>query len=144
MVPSAFVSLYFLVFIPLLLSTWLNVTVIVFVVDAREDLTSNDLAIRDMLMKTNKKVIVALNKLDNKDLQEERIYYYYELGFEYVIPISAAHKIGFGNLLNDSLFSLVKKFSIIFIMTKLQKIVIDIIKIISIIYNIIEETWNGK
>ena len=59
--------------------------VIVFVVDGREDLTSNDLAIRDMLMKTNKKVIVALNKLDNVAMQQERIYYYYELGFEYVI-----------------------------------------------------------
>ncbi|MBR6133170.1 MAG: ribosome biogenesis GTPase Der [Bacilli bacterium] len=75
--------------------------VIIFVVDAREDLTSNDLAIRDMLMKSNKKVIVALNKLDNKELQEERIYYYYELGFEYVIPISASHNIGFGNLLDE-------------------------------------------
>ena len=75
--------------------------VIVFVVDGREDLTSNDLAIRDMLMKTNKKVIVALNKLDNVKLQEERIYYYYELGFEYVIPISATHAIGVSDLLDE-------------------------------------------
>ena len=57
--------------------------VILFIVDGREDLTSNDLAIRDMLMKTDKKVIVVLNKLDNPKMQEERIYYYYELGFEY-------------------------------------------------------------
>ena len=75
--------------------------VIVFVVDGREDLTSNDLAIRDMLIKTNKKVIVALNKLDNSKLQEERIYYYYELGFEYIIPISAAHNLGFDVLLEE-------------------------------------------
>ena len=75
--------------------------VIVFVVDGREDLTSNDLFIRDMLMKTNKKVIVALNKLDNFKLQEERIYYYYELGFQYVIPISASHNLGFGELLDE-------------------------------------------
>ncbi|MGN1337476.1 MAG: ribosome biogenesis GTPase Der [Candidatus Coprovivens sp.] len=75
--------------------------VIVFVVDGREDLTSNDLAIRDMLMKTNKKVIVALNKLDNVKLQEERIYYYYELGFEYVIPISATHAVGISELLEE-------------------------------------------
>ena len=74
--------------------------VIVFVVDGREDLTSNDLAVRDMLMKTDKKVIVALNKLDNVKMQEERIYYYYELGFEYVIPISAAHSLGFSELLD--------------------------------------------
>ncbi len=75
--------------------------VIVFVCDGREDLTSNDLYIRDMLMKTNKKVIVALNKLDNYKMQEERIYYYYELGFEYVIPISAVHNIGIGDLLDE-------------------------------------------
>ena len=73
--------------------------VIVFVCDGREDLTSNDLAIRDMLMKTNKKVIVALNKLDNYDMQQERIYYYYELGFEHVIPISASHALGFDVLM---------------------------------------------
>ena len=74
--------------------------VIVFVLDGREDITSNDLAVRDMLMKTNKKVVVALNKLDNPKMQEERIYYYYELGFEYVIPISASHSLGFGELLD--------------------------------------------
>ena len=73
--------------------------VIVFVCDGREDLTSNDLAIRDMLMKTNKKVIVALNKLDNYDMQQERIYYFYELGFEHVIPISASHALGFDVLM---------------------------------------------
>ena len=75
--------------------------VIVFVVDGREDLTQNDLYIRDMLMKTSKKVIVALNKLDNFKMQEERIYYYYELGFPYVIPVSAAHSLGFSDLLDE-------------------------------------------
>lgn len=75
--------------------------VIVFVVDGREDLTSNDFYIRDLLMKTNKKVIVALNKLDNPQMQEERIYYYYELGFAYVIPISASHNLGFDDLMEE-------------------------------------------
>ena len=75
--------------------------VIVFVLDGREDITSNDLYIRDMLLKTNKKVIVALNKLDNYKMQQERIYYYYELGFPYVIPISASHNLGFSDLLDE-------------------------------------------
>lgn len=75
--------------------------VIVFVCDGREDLTSNDLYIRDMLMKTDKKVIVALNKLDNVKMQEERIYYFYELGFEYVIPVSALHSLGFTELMDE-------------------------------------------
>lgn len=74
--------------------------VIVFVVDGREDITSNDLVVRDMLMKTNKKIIVAVNKLDNQKMQEENIYAYYELGFEYVIPLSATHNMNFSLLLD--------------------------------------------
>ncbi len=75
--------------------------VIVFVVDGREDITSNDLVVRDMLMKTNKKIIVAVNKLDNQKMQEENIYAYYELGFEYVIPLSATHNMNFSLLLDE-------------------------------------------
>jgi len=75
--------------------------IIIFVVDGREDLTSNDLYIRDMLMKSGKKVIVALNKLDNYDMQKDRINYYYELGFEFIIPVSASHNLGFEDLLDE-------------------------------------------
>ena len=75
--------------------------IILFVVDGREDLTIQDYKVRDMLIKTEKKVIVLLNKLDNVKLQEERIYYYYELGFEHIIPISAAHSLGFGELMDS-------------------------------------------
>ncbi|MGM9834434.1 MAG: ribosome biogenesis GTPase Der [Bacilli bacterium] len=75
--------------------------VIVFVVDGKEDITANDYVVRDMLMKTNKKVIVAVNKLDNPKMQDENIYAFYELGFQYVLPISASHNIGFGDLLDE-------------------------------------------
>lgn len=75
--------------------------VIVFVVDGREDLTSNDYIVRDMLMKSSKKVIVCVNKLDNFKMQEENIYNYYELGFEYVLGVSASHAIGFSELLDE-------------------------------------------
>ena len=75
--------------------------IILFVVDGREDLTIQDYKVRDMLIKTDKKVIVLLNKLDNVKLQEERIYYYYELGFEHIIPISAAHSLGFGEMMDS-------------------------------------------
>ncbi len=74
--------------------------VILFVVDGREDLTQNDYKVRDMLMKSHKKVIVLLNKLDNVKMQEERIYYYYELGFEHVIPVSALHSLGISDTLD--------------------------------------------
>lgn len=75
--------------------------VIVFVVDGKEEITANDYVVRDMLMKSNKKVIVAVNKLDNPKMQDENIYSFYELGFEFVLPVSASHNIGFGDLLDE-------------------------------------------
>ena len=40
--------------------------VIVFVVDAKEGITTNDLVVKDMLLKSGKKIIVAINKIDSK------------------------------------------------------------------------------
>ena len=54
--------------------------IIVFVVDGKEDISSSDLKIRDILMKSKKRVIVAVNKIDNKD-RLDLIYNFYELGF---------------------------------------------------------------
>ncbi len=71
-----------------------------FVVDGKEGLTASDLKIRDILMKSGKKVIVAVNKVDNKS-REDIIYDYYELGFPCVMPVSAAHKLGFNELLEE-------------------------------------------
>ena len=73
--------------------------VIVFVVDGRESITQNDLAVRDMLLRTNKKVIVALNKMDDKK-HDDNIYEYYELGFENIVCISAEHKRNISELLD--------------------------------------------
>ena len=74
--------------------------VIVFVVDGREDLTLNDLKIRDYLLKSNKKVIVAINKIDDKH-HEDNIYSYYELGLDNMIMISGEHKRGINELLDE-------------------------------------------
>src|SRR5574344_101479 len=76
--------------------------IIVFVVDGRCELNPNDYAVRDMLMKSNKKVIVAVNKLDNPKLKEENVYNFYELGFEHVIPISAAHNSNISKILDEA------------------------------------------
>ena len=46
---------------------------IVFVVDGRYELNQNDYEIRNMLIKSGKKVIVAVNKLDNPKLEQENI-----------------------------------------------------------------------
>lgn len=66
---------------------------IVFVVDGKEGLTSNDFVVRDMLLKVNKKVIVAINKTDSK-LFKDHMYDFYELGFDNYINISGEQNIG--------------------------------------------------
>lgn len=73
---------------------------LVFVVDGKESLNQNDFVIRDMLKKSGKKVIVAVNKIDNEK-RNDNIYEYYELGFDKVIPISGEHNVGIGELLEE-------------------------------------------
>lgn len=73
--------------------------VVIFVVDGVEGLTTNDYEVRDMLRKSNKKVIVAINKLDNPK-RFDNIYEFYELGFDEYIPVSGLHNIGFIELLD--------------------------------------------
>ena len=73
--------------------------IVVFIVDGKEGLTSNDLIVRDILRKTNKKVIVAINKIDVKDAKDN-IYDFYELGFDTYIPISSIHNTGYIELMD--------------------------------------------
>lgn len=73
--------------------------VIIFLVDGKEGLTSNDLLVRDILRKYEKKVIVAINKVDVKETQNN-IYDFYELGFDDYIPISSIHNNGFIELMD--------------------------------------------
>jgi len=73
--------------------------IVVFVVDGKEELTQNDFVIRDMLMKSGKDVIVAVNKIDNTN-REDNIYNFYELGFGEVLGISGEHNIGIVDLLD--------------------------------------------
>ena len=74
--------------------------VIVFVVDAKEGITTNDLVVKDMLLKANKKVIVAINKIDSK-LAKDNIYDFYELGFDNYINISSEQNEGIYELLME-------------------------------------------
>ena len=82
--------------------------IVLFVVDGKEGLTANDFVVRDMLRKAAKKVIVVINKIDtNKSM--ENIYDFYELGFDYYIPVSGEHSIGFVELL-DTIVSHFKEY----------------------------------
>jgi len=73
---------------------------IIFVVDSKDGLTSNDLMIRDILKKANKKVVVAINKIDNKT-SNDNIYEFYTLGFDEYYNISAEHGTGVKDMLKS-------------------------------------------
>ena len=73
--------------------------VIIFLVDGIEGLNQNDYVVRDMLRKAGKKVIVAINKTDNK-LSLDHKYDFYELGFTDYVEISGEHSRGVNELLD--------------------------------------------
>ena len=73
--------------------------IVIFMVDGKEGLTSNYLIIKEILRKSQKKVIVAINKMDVKEA-ENNIYDFYELGFDTYIPISSIHNIGYIELMD--------------------------------------------
>lgn len=72
--------------------------IVVFIVDGKDGLTANDLIVRDILRKSNKKVIVAINKIDVKEAKDN-LYDFYELGFDELIPISSIHNNGYIDLM---------------------------------------------
>ncbi|MFV0249647.1 MAG: ribosome biogenesis GTPase Der [Bacilli bacterium] len=74
--------------------------VIVFVVDGKEGLTADDSIVKNMLIKSNKKVIVAINKVDHK-ASRENLYDFYELGFDKYIEVSGEQNIGISELLDN-------------------------------------------
>ena len=74
--------------------------IVVFVVDGKEGITANDLIVRDILRKSRKQVIVAINKFDSKQAKDN-LYEFYELGFSSYIPISGIHNIGYIELMEE-------------------------------------------
>lgn len=73
--------------------------VILFVVDGRQGVTALDENIAQMLRRTNRPVILVVNKIDTIDL-EMSIFEFYALGFDKVIGISADHGKNVGDLLD--------------------------------------------
>ena len=73
---------------------------IIFVVDGKEGLTANDLEVRDMLRKSGKEVIVAINKIDHRD-SKHHAYDFYELGYDKYIEVSGEQNLGIADLLDE-------------------------------------------
>ena len=73
--------------------------VIVFLVNIQEGLTMEDEEITKLLHRSNKPVILAVNKIDNPE-QRQYMYDFYSLGLGEPMPVSGAHGTGFGDLLD--------------------------------------------
>lgn len=78
---------------------------VIFMVDARAGLLPDDRAIAAGLRKGGKKVLVAVNKVEGP---ADELSEFARLGFERILPISAEHGIGVGDLLDLALSELPK------------------------------------
>jgi GTP-binding protein len=74
--------------------------VIVFMVDGKAGITPNDYEVAELLFRSKKPVVLAVNKIDNIKSQED-IYEFYSLGFGTPFGISGSHGTGLGDLLDE-------------------------------------------
>ena len=75
--------------------------VIVFMTDVRQGLVDSDSKVADMLRRSSKPVILAVNKVDNYKTQILDVYEFYNLGIGEPVAISAEGKQGLGELLDE-------------------------------------------
>jgi ribosome-associated GTPase EngA len=75
---------------------------ILFLTDVREGLVDADEKVADMLRRANKPVLLVVNKVDNFQKQLPDIYEFYKLGIGDPIPISAASRLGIGDMLDEA------------------------------------------
>lgn len=75
--------------------------VIVFIVDVRQGLVDSDSKVADMLRKSKKPVILAVNKVDSFQKFGNDVYEFYNLGMGDPVPVSAASRLGLGELLDE-------------------------------------------
>ncbi len=75
--------------------------VIVFIVDVRQGLTDADGKVADMLRKSKKPVVLAVNKVDSIEKFGNDIYEFYQLGIGDPVAVSAAGRLGIGELLDE-------------------------------------------
>lgn len=81
---------------------------IIFVVSGREGITSDDEYIARLLQKSKKKVILAVNKIDDESLLT-MMYEFYNLGIGDPIAVSGSHGIGIGDILDEVVHALPKQ-----------------------------------
>ena len=75
--------------------------VIIFVVSVKDGLTDLDKDIANLIRKTNKKIVLCVNKVDDYKKSQNELYEYYELGLGEPFPVSSKNKQGLGDLLDE-------------------------------------------
>lgn len=75
--------------------------VILFMTDVRQGLTDADAKVADMLRRSRKPVVLVVNKVDNFEKFMPDVYEFYNLGIGEPMPISAAGKLGLGDMLEE-------------------------------------------
>lgn len=75
--------------------------VIIFIVDVRQGLVDADSKVADLLRKSHKPVVLAVNKVDSVAKYGNDVYEFYNLGIGEPIAVSAASRLGIGDLLDE-------------------------------------------
>lgn len=74
--------------------------VIIFITDVKQGLVDADSEVADMLRRSGKPVVLVVNKVDNFDKYMADVYEFYNLGIGDPVPISAASRLGLGDMLD--------------------------------------------
>lgn len=82
--------------------------VIIFVVNGREGITNEDEYVAKLLLKSDKPVIMAVNKIDDQAFVDN-LYDFYSLGFGELFAVSGSHGIGIGDMLDRMIELMPKK-----------------------------------
>ncbi len=75
--------------------------VTIFITDVRQGLQDADSKVADMLRKSRKPVVLAVNKVDSFEKFMPDVYEFYNLGIGDPVPVSAASRLGIGDLLDE-------------------------------------------
>lgn len=75
--------------------------VIIFIVDVRQGLVDSDSKVADMLRRSGKPVVLAVNKVDSFQKYGNDVYEFYNLGIGDPMGVSAASRLGIGDLLDE-------------------------------------------
>jgi GTP-binding protein len=74
--------------------------VIIFMTDVKDGLVESDYQVADLLRRSGKPIVLAVNKVDSFKKYELEVYEFYNLAMGEPVPVSAGQKLGIGDLLD--------------------------------------------